>query len=584
MALLGTNKRGLVARLFLLAALAATVAACGGGDGRDAGAAGTNPSNRQLRVYLSPSEARYLTPILTSSKVAGLAARVRQLAAQLDGAAVLALHSAVQPGARSDVVGGVRVRYPLELAARVGSVAGQSYRPRSQLYVATPAVLSHLGIDPDTVAPGTDFLADPSVPTDELVIPSMEGEFAVTNVQRIDVGSYRFDSPQGRGDVSRPPLITLEGLRRRGWAQIPAGWLLESSRPLTGDQLAAAGELAVDTGLPIEVTALTRNWKKVAPGGDCECADGSEFAFWERREDPTKVVFFLDGGGSCFDAESCAFTGLGTGGEGNYDWSIYGEDPAQEGGIFDLPRVDNPFRDYSFIYVPTCTGDFHLGDVTREYSPELTVEHNGFVNGTAALSYLAEHYPDAAQAIVVGKSNGSVAAPVYGGLVADQLPDAQVTVFGGQSGHIRDDPDLNAELLGERWGAYDNMPDWEVNEGLTARDWGPRQFWVRAGLHDPDIVLARFDFAYDREAAGDAQATGADTPDQLAVIDANEAAIEDAGVVLHSYTAPGDDHGVFEWEKFYEVEVNGETLVDWVTRLIEGESVDDVHCLKCRVE
>ncbi len=222
-------------------------------------------------------------------------------------------------------------------------------------------------------------------------------------------------------------------------------------------------------------------WEKVVPGGDCMCADGSEFAFWERRADPTKVVLFLDGGGACFDAETCAFTGGPAGGEENYDWSIYGDDPATEGGIFDFARADNPFADYSFLYVPSCTGDAHLGDVTREYSPELTVEHNGFVNGTAALSYLAENYPDAAQVVVVGKSVGSVAAPVYGGLAADLLPDAQVTVFGGQSGHTPDDPAI-AEILGQ-WGVYDNMPDWEVNEGLTAGEWDPRRFWIQAGLH-----------------------------------------------------------------------------------------------------
>jgi hypothetical protein len=342
------------------------------------------------------------------------------------------------------------------------------------------------------------------------------------------------------------------------------------------------GDRSATTASDTTTAAADQKWKKVVPGGDCECADGSEFAFWERRADPTKVVLFLDGGGNCFDAETCAFTGLGVGGEANYDWSIYGEDPAQEGGIFNFAGVDNPFRDYSFIYVPSCTGDAHLGDVTRRYSPELTVEHNGFVNGTAALRYLAEHYPDAAQVVVVGKSAGSLAAPVYGGLVSDLLPDAQVTVFGGQSGHIPDDPDLNAQL-GELWGVHDNMPDWEVNEGLTARDWGAPRFWIQAGLHDPDIVMARFDFAYDREAAGGAQVTGVDQSDQLAVIDANEAAIEEAGVVLHSYTVPGDGHGIFEWPKFYEIEVNGERLVDWVTRLIEGKSVDDVHCQKCRV-
>ena len=290
---------------------------------------------------------------------------------------------------------------------------------------------------------------------------------------------------------------------------------------------------------------------------------------------------FLDGGGTCFDAKSCAFTGLGTGGEGNYDWSIYGEDPAQEGGIFDFARADNPFRDSSFISVPVCTGDMHLGDVTREYSPELTVEHNGFVNGTTALSYLAEHYPDAAQLVVVGKGGGSVAAPVYGGLASDLLPDAQVTVLGAVSGHLPDDPDLN-EFFGERWGAYANMPDWEVNEGLTARDWGAPRFWIQAGLHDPEIVLARFDFAYDAEAAEDAVLSGRDPSELLASIDANEAAIEEAGVVLHSYTARGDGHRILEWPTFYELQVNGEKFVDWVSRLIEGETVDDVHCMQCK--
>jgi Pectinacetylesterase len=344
-----------------------------------------------------------------------------------------------------------------------------------------------------------------------------------------------------------------------------------------------SGSLATDVDAPSgPVATADSEWEKVVPGGDCMCADGSEFAFWERRADPTKVVFFLDGGGSCFDATSCAFTGLSTGGEAaNYDWSIYGEDPATEGGIFDFARADNPFGDYSFLYVPLCTGDLHLGDVTREYSPELTVEHNGFVNGTAALDYLAEHYPDAAQVVVVGKSDGSIAAPIYGGLAADVLPDAHVTVFGGQSGHVPDDPDLNAEILGELWGASDNMPDWEVNEGLTARDWGPRRFWIQAGLHNPDIVLARFDFAYDQEAAQSAESLGLDPSELLAVIDANEAAIEDAGVVQHSYTAPGDDHGLFEWDKFYEIEVNGVTLVDWVDALLAGQPLDDVHCDQC---
>jgi hypothetical protein len=40
------------------------------------------------------------------------------------------------------------------------------------------------------------------------------------------------------------------------------------------------------------------------------------------------------------------------------------------------------------------------------------------------------------------------------------------------------------------------------------------------------------------------------------------AAIEEAGVVQHSYTAPGNGHGIFEWPAFYELELDGARLVD----------------------
>jgi hypothetical protein len=93
--------------------------------------------------------------------------------------------------------------------------------------------------------------------------------------------------------------------------------------------------------------------------------------------------------------------------------------------------------------------------------------------------------------------------------------------------------------------------------------------------------MARFDWAYDPNAAESAESIGVDPSKLLELLDANEAAIEKAGVVLHSYTAPGDGHGIFEWPAFYEMEVNGVTLVDWVTRLIAGEPIDDIHCNDC---
>ena len=106
---------------------------------------------------------------------------------------------------------------------------------------------------PPSVDPSADFLADPTVPIDELVILDIEArrQLPVTNVQRIDslevLGA-------GEGDSGRAPssFVTLDGLRRHGWKQVPNGWLIESSSPLTSEQIATARELAADAGLEIE--------------------------------------------------------------------------------------------------------------------------------------------------------------------------------------------------------------------------------------------------------------------------------------------------------------------------------------------
>jgi hypothetical protein len=93
-------------------------------------------------------------------------------------------------------------------------------------------------------------------------------------------------------------------------------------------------------------------------------------------------------------------------------------------------------------------------------------------------------------------------------------------------------------------------------------------------------VLARFDFAFDPQAA--AEVTRWMAGDLLTAIDDNEAAIEAAGAHLHSYTAPGTDHQIFEPDKFYELEVNGVLLVDWLDLLVNEEPPADVHCDQCR--
>jgi putative ABC transport system permease protein len=212
-----------------------------------------NLSDRQIRVYLGPADAREFTPTDAPAQLQALSARVQRLAAQLDAATVIPLRKVVQPGANAFVVSGTRVFATVELTKESNSPeGGKSYESRSALYVATPAMLRYLGIDPGAVAASTDFLADRSVRTDGLVIPDMTSRkgIAVTNVQKIEIGQHLFGSDSAR---TPPTFITLNGLRRHGWTQIPAGWLVESSRPLTSGQIADARDVAAGTSLTVEV-------------------------------------------------------------------------------------------------------------------------------------------------------------------------------------------------------------------------------------------------------------------------------------------------------------------------------------------
>jgi putative ABC transport system permease protein len=206
-------------------------------------------SDRQIRVYLGPSDARELTPVDALARMGRLRASVQQLADRLDHATLTPLRTAVEAAVAPMAVGSTRVFPMIELTK---TSDGKRFTSQSQLYVATPAVLRSLGIDPASVKPSTDFLLDRSVRANDLVIPSMTSRkgFAVTNVQKIEVGRHLFGADSGRIPAN---FITLNGLRRHGWKQIPAGWLVESSRPLTSGQIADARDAAAKAGLTIEV-------------------------------------------------------------------------------------------------------------------------------------------------------------------------------------------------------------------------------------------------------------------------------------------------------------------------------------------
>ena len=78
-----------------------------------------------------------------------------------------------------------------------------------------------------------------------------------------------------------------------------------------------------------------------------------------------KLLIMFEGGGGCFSYATCA--------EGSpwFDDSVsQRRRPGRRGRPARLERADNPFRDYSVVFIPVCTGDVHIGDNVHSYAEE----------------------------------------------------------------------------------------------------------------------------------------------------------------------------------------------------------------------
>ena len=221
-------------------------------------------TNRQIRVHMGRELGPKVIPVEQPRDVARQAAAVRKLAAGLGDATVVPLSKVVQPGMAPIVQDNTRFLPTVELTRQFTSSSGEkSYRAEAELYVATPALLSYLGIDPGSISPATDYLLAGDVNPGELVVPSLTSrrDFPVRNVQRIQSPQQRH---LGAGSGPYPPyFITLDGIRRHGWKQIRAGWLVNASKPLTTAQIADARDRAAAAGATIEVRDKPNSQAKV---------------------------------------------------------------------------------------------------------------------------------------------------------------------------------------------------------------------------------------------------------------------------------------------------------------------------------
>lgn len=102
-------------------------------------------------------------------------------------------------------------------------------------------------------------------------------------------------------------------------------------------------------------------WQTVPGGPDTRCGLGDPFQFYARIAHRDSLLVFLGGGGACWDPGSCDPQGNAPIRARNSVYPSYN-------GILDIWTSVNPFKNYSMVEVPYCTGDLHTSE-RREWFP-----------------------------------------------------------------------------------------------------------------------------------------------------------------------------------------------------------------------
>lgn len=194
-----------------------------------------------------------------------------------------------------------------------------------------------------------------------------------------------------------------------------------------GDDGGMDGGSGGNGGVPFVPDAFGE-WLKFEPEGTV-CSDGSPYAFYmsfsERSED---VIFYLMGGGACWDYEGCDPNNTSirsaanpSGLPDNYanEHTMIGDFAVPVEVVYPLLNADpdvSPMSDWNKVFVPYCTGDVYSGNATIIYEdpngvePDIVFNHVGHTNVLAVVDMVSEMLPSVDRLFVGGCSAGGAGA------------------------------------------------------------------------------------------------------------------------------------------------------------------------------
>lgn len=319
-------------------------------------------------------------------------------------------------------------------------------------------------------------------------------------------------------------------------------------------------------------------WIEISPGGNTICSRGTPYSFYVRGGDPAKVIVDFQGGGACWDELTCAFADSlfndRVSGIEAFEGFING---GSEGTIFST-AADNPFRDWTIVHVPYCTGDIHWGNAVVEYDADTTIEHRGFINARAATEWVEHNRAAPENIFVTGCSAGAYGAIVHSAFIADHFTDANISVLADSGAGIITESFLLDSL--PNWNAQSNLPSFVPGLDVPLADLSITDVWANIANTFPQHRFAQTAAAFDADQTFFFTAMGGDRHAWNPLFRDSLDEIAERAPNFRSFVPPGSMHCGLIYPFYATREVSGVKLADWTEQLALGETApESVGCV-----
>ena len=332
-------------------------------------------------------------------------------------------------------------------------------------------------------------------------------------------------------------------------------------------------------------------WNEFEGGGETVCANGSDYRFFVHEGTLNKLVIDFQGGGACWNGESCASPyarprpelGFGL----YLDRLSIDQDDAR--GIYDRTNAENPLKDWYHVFTPYCTGDLHIGNTTQTYtnpftSDDYSIEHRGAVNAQAVLDWTFEQFSAPESIFVTGCSAGAYGAAYWTDAVRNNYPDADIYQLGDCGAGVISD-DLSAQLA-LSWNVLETFSDITFDASTVSNvylDTLEASHKLKMAQYNTAFDGTQiFFYAYGENKLPISLETGKEWAEKLTK---SLEYIENKGSNFYAFTSSYDEnndltdgtqHCAIIHDDFYRVEQNGVKFRDWLGDYINGHEVSSV--------